>query len=202
MFAVVQGSVYKDLRRECAERLVEYGFSGYAVGGLSVGEPKDAYREITEYTLGLLPPDRPRYMMGVGSPLEILWAVKHGTDMFDSVMPTRIARNGTIFTSSGRVNIKSAVYESDFAPLDDRCGCYVCRSFTRSYLRHLYKAGEITALIYNTYHNLFFMNSFMADIRKSITSGGFPELYDKWERLYRNDGNSDHRQAQGTNKLS
>jgi queuine tRNA-ribosyltransferase len=169
------------------ERLLELEFSGYAIGGLSVGEPKDSYCEITEFTCGLLPRNKPRYMMGVGSPIEILDAILHGTDMFDSVMPTRIARNGTIFTSGGRVNIKSLRYEFDLTPLDGRCACYVCRNFTRSYLRHLYKTGEISSLIYNTYHNLYFMKSFMDEIRKSITNKTFRESCKKWEGIYQND---------------
>ncbi len=188
LFAIVQGSVFGGLRKECAERLVELPVPGFAVGGLSVGEPKDLYREMTELTLGLLPRDRPRYMMGVGSPMEILYAVRCGTDMFDSVMPTRIARNGTLFTSAGRVNIKSAAWESDSSPLDPACGCYVCRTYSRAYLRHLFRSGEISALIYNTYHNLYFMKAFMNDIRESIVGGFFPEEYRKWEALY---GNND-----------
>jgi queuine tRNA-ribosyltransferase len=184
LFAIVQGSVYEKARRACVARLTEHDFSGYGIGGLSVGEPPDLYREVTDLTLRLLPPDKPRYMMGVGSPSEILYAILHGTDMFDSVMPTRIARNGTIFTTGGRINIKSSRYQFDFTPLDPRCSCYVCRNFTRSYLRHLFRAGEISALIYNTYHNLHFMKSFMDEIRESITSGAFSESYKKWEKIY------------------
>jgi queuine tRNA-ribosyltransferase len=187
LFGIVQGGVYENLRRECAERLIELNFSGYSIGGLSVGEPKASYREITELTCSLLPKEKPRYMMGVGSPAELLCAVRYGTDMFDSVMPTRIARNGTVFTSGGRINIKSAQHEHEFAPLDERCGCYVCRTFTRSYLRHLYRAGEISALIYNSYHNLYFMKSFMDETRKSIIDGSFSELCKKWEGIYSND---------------
>lgn len=190
LFAIVQGSVFKDLRTECAERLRGLDFSGYAIGGLSVGEPKDLYQEITEHTAAQLPADKPRYMMGVGSPREILFGVRHGIDMFDSVLPTRIARNGTLFTSAGRVNIKSAAHESDQAPLDAHCACYVCRTFSRSYLRHIYKAGEISALIYNTYHNLYFMKSFMEEIRTSIGNGTFEETYERWLRIYGNDNNS------------
>ena len=186
LFAIVQGSVFSSLRKECVDRLLELPFSGYAVGGLSVGEPKELYREITEFTLSILPENRPRYMMGVGSPLEILYAIKYGTDMFDSVMPTRIARNGTLFTSSGRVNIKSSAYEFDFTPLDENCGCFVCRNFTRAYLRHLFRAGEISALMYNTYHNLYFMNTFMREIRDSIARGVFEAASGKWERIYGN----------------
>jgi queuine tRNA-ribosyltransferase len=186
LFAIVQGSVFPGLRRECAALLAGLDFPGYAIGGLSVGEPKELYREITELTLSLLPENRPRYMMGVGSPMEILYAVRHGTDMFDCVMPTRIARNGTLYTSAGRINIKSAAYESDQAPLDESCGCYVCRTYTRSYLRHLFRVGEISALIYNTHHNLYFMNAFMDDIRKSIAAGTFESTYNRWQAVYGN----------------
>jgi queuine tRNA-ribosyltransferase len=156
-FAIIQGSVYNDLRRECAERLVDLDLPGYAIGGLS---------------------------MGVGSPLEILFAIKHGVDMFDCVMPTRIARNGTLYTSVGRVNIKAAQYEKDFTPLDPNCSCYVCRTFTRAYLRHIFRAGEIASLIYNTYHNLHFMKQFMDEIRESINAGTFDETYKKWSLIF------------------
>jgi len=184
LFAIIQGGVFKHLRKECAERLMEMDYPGYAIGGLSVGEPKESYMEITEYTLSLLPDFKPRYMMGVGSPLEILYAVKNGVDMFDCVMPTRIARNGTLFTNRGRINIKAARYEKDFSPLDDLCECYVCRNFTKSYLRHLFRAGEIASLIYFTFHNLFFMKSFMREIRGSIISGNFSETCKKWDNVY------------------
>ena len=184
IFAILQGSVFKNLRRECAERLVELEYPGYAIGGLSVGEPKELYKEITEFSLEYLPENKPRYMMGVGSPMEILFAVKKGVDMFDCVMPTRIARNGTLYTSQGRVNIKISRYEKDFSPLDPHCKCYVCNNFSRSYLRHIYRVGEIAALIYFTYHNLFFMKSFMDEVRDSIINGNFSENYKKWEILY------------------
>ncbi|MBP7585377.1 MAG: tRNA guanosine(34) transglycosylase Tgt [Spirochaetes bacterium] len=184
LFGIVQGSVYPALREECARALVDMNFPGYAVGGLSVGEPKDLYRRITSLTVPLLPDEKPRYMMGVGSPAEILHAVAAGVDMFDCVMPTRIARNGTIFTSRGRITIKAAYFEKDFSPLDPDCGCYVCRNFTKAYLRHLYRAGEIAALIYNTHHNLAFMKRFMDDIRTSIVAGNFPEERARWEKVY------------------
>ncbi len=184
LFAIVQGSVYPELRRECAGMLTEMDFSGFAVGGLSVGEPKDLYRENTAETLKHLPPEKPRYMMGIGSPMEILFAVREGVDMFDSVMPTRIARNGTIYTSRGRINIKTSEYERDYSPLDDQCGCYVCRRFTRSYLRHLFRMGEIASLVYNTYHNLYFMKQFMDGIRKSIVTGQFGDEQRRWESFY------------------
>ncbi len=184
LFGIVQGSVFPDQRRECVEKLGGLSFPGYAVGGLSVGEPKDLYREMAAFTLPLLPDDRPRYMMGVGSPMEILFAIAHGADMFDSVMPTRIARNGTLYTSTGRLNIKSAAYKSDFGPIDESCACYVCSRYTRSYLRHLYRAGEIAALIYNTHHNLFFMKTFMEEAARSIVAGEFGAMVKKWDCLY------------------
>jgi queuine tRNA-ribosyltransferase len=184
IFAIVQGSVYPDLRRECVERLVELDFPGYAIGGLSVGEPKELYREMTEHTMNFLPERTPRYMMGVGSPLEILYAIRHGVDMFDCVMPTRIARNGTIYTSEGRINIKAARYEKDSRPLDGNCRCYVCRNFSRSYLRHIFRVGEITALTYNTYHNLWFMKTFMEEIRASIRNNTFRETESRWMSIF------------------
>lgn len=186
LFAISQGGIYRDLRDECIERLLKYDFSGYAIGGLSVGEPKEEYRNITELVLKKLPEDKPRYMMGVGSPPEILFAIMHGVDMFDCVMPTRIARNGTLYTSKGRINIKSSVYTEDFSPLDDNCECYVCKNFSRSYLRHIFKMGEISSLIYNSYHNLFFMKKFLDEIRNSIIEGNFMSINAKWEEIYKN----------------
>ncbi len=184
LFAIVQGGVYENLRVECAGRLCEMDFPGFAVGGLSVGEPKELYREMTAVTLSLLPDDKPRYMMGVGSPIEMLDAIECGVDMFDCVMPTRIARNGTLYTSEGRLNIKAARYEEDFSPLDPRCSCYVCRNFSRAYLRHIYRAGEIAALVYNTYHNLYFMKNFMDEIQSAIGSGGFSATSRKWRAAF------------------
>jgi queuine tRNA-ribosyltransferase len=164
--------------------LQHYNFSGFAVGGLSVGEPKSQYSDITAVTVPALPWDKPRYMMGVGSPLEILEAIRYGVDMFDCVMPTRIARNGTLFTSSGRINIKSSIYAEDFNPLDEHCHCYVCKTFTRAYLRHIYKMNEIASLIYNTYHNLYFMKYFMDTIQKSIANNQFMDEYNRWRKIY------------------
>ncbi|TAL29482.1 MAG: tRNA guanosine(34) transglycosylase Tgt [Spirochaetes bacterium] len=184
LFGIVQGSVYPELRRECAARLGDMDFPGYAIGGLSVGEPKELYREITGITCARLPDDRPRYMMGVGSPMEILHAVSCGVDMFDCVMPTRIARNGTLYTSRGRVHIKAAAHERDFGPLDPECGCYVCSNFSRAYLRHIYRAGEVSALIYNTYHNLHFMRSFMRDVREGIVGGRFAGVAARWGAVF------------------
>ncbi|HNR90169.1 MAG TPA: tRNA guanosine(34) transglycosylase Tgt [Spirochaetota bacterium] len=184
LFAITQGGVYEHLRRECIERLLELDVSGYAIGGLSVGEPKELYRAMTELTLGLLPAHKPRYMMGVGSPLEILYAVSRGVDMFDCVMPTRIARNGTLYTDAGRINIKTARFADDVGPIDAGCPCYVCRTFSRAYLRHIFRAGEIAALIYNTYHNLSFMKRLMDRIAASIAGGSFGALMREYERAY------------------
>lgn len=187
LFGIIQGSVYSDLREQCVSALAELDLPGYSIGGLSVGEPPELYREITEFTLKLMPVDKPRYMMGVGSPMEILWAVMCGVDMFDCVMPTRIARNGTLYTSQGRINIKGSAYEKDSSPLDPNCGCPVCRRFTRAYLRHIFKMGEISAMVYNTLHNLWFMKKFMDDIRLSIINATFSAEYAKWDVLYRRD---------------
>ncbi|MCX7679960.1 MAG: tRNA guanosine(34) transglycosylase Tgt [Spirochaetes bacterium] len=184
LFAIVQGSVFPEQRKECAMKLAEFDFSGFAIGGLSVGEPKELYREITSLTAPLLPEHKPRYMMGVGSPLEILHAISEGIDMFDCVMPTRIARNGTLYTSQGRITIKASYYEKDFTPPDPECNCYVCKNYTKAYLRHLFKVGEISALIYNTHHNLAFMKRFMDDIRTSICEGTFKNTRAKWERIF------------------
>lgn len=184
LFAIVQGSTFPDLRVRCAERLMKFDFPGFAIGGLSVGEPKDLYREMTEITAATLPYDKPRYMMGVGSPMEILFAIMKGVDMFDCVMPTRVARNGTLFTSHGRVNIKAAKHAEDFSPLDENCDCYVCRNFTRAYLRHIFRMGEISALIYNSYHNLFFMKKFLDEIQAGIENDSFMQVFRKWENIY------------------
>lgn len=184
LFAIVQGSVFPDLREKCAEQLLRYDFPGIAIGGLSVGEPKSLYREMTELVLKQIPGNKPRYMMGVGSPMEILFAVMHGVDMFDCVMPTRIARNGTLYTSKGRINIKASQYAEDFSPLDSDCECYVCKNFSRAYLRHIFRMGEISSLTYNSYHNLFFMKTFLNEIRESIKHGNFLQIYKKWEDVY------------------
>jgi queuine tRNA-ribosyltransferase len=184
IFAIVQGSVYPDQRRECARRLVDLDFPGYAIGGLCVGEPVDLYREMTSVTCQELPPGKPRYMMGVGSPLEILHAVEEGIDMFDCVMPTRIARNGTLYTSQGRINIKSAPFARDWQPLDPECRCRVCRSFSRAYLRHIFRMGEISSLVYNTYHNLFFMKRFMEGTARAIEEDRFRDWREHWQKIY------------------
>ncbi len=176
LFGIVQGGMYPDLRRESAERLVELDLPGYALGGLSVGEPRALTREIIEATLPLLPRDRPRYVMGVGYPEEIVEYAALGVDMMDCVLPTRAARHGLLFTSQGRLNIKSQRYAEDQEPLDPECGCMVCRRYTRAYLRHLAAAREPLSAILNTLHNLAYYLDTMRSVRDAISMGSLPEL--------------------------
>lgn len=175
LFGIVQGVAYRDLRERSARELVEIGFPGYAIGGLSVGEPKSTMYEVLDYTIPLLPKDRPRYLMGVGSP-DALWeGVARGVDMFDCVLPTRIGRNGTAMTSNGRVIVRDSRYAKDFSPLDPECSCPTCRNYTRAYLRHLFKAREVLGLILVTYHNLYFLRELMEKIRHALLEGSFEE---------------------------
>lgn len=175
LFGIVQGVTFRDLREKSARELVAMDFPGYAVGGLSVGEPKEIMYEVLDYTVPLLPENKPRYLMGVGSP-DALWeGVARGIDMFDCVLPTRIARNGTAMTSRGRLVIRNAAYARDFSPLDPECACPTCQQYTRAYLRHLFKAGEILGLVLLSYHNLFFLARMMEKIRESIIQGVFYE---------------------------
>ncbi len=176
LFGIVQGSTFEDLRREGADRIVEIGFPGYAIGGVSVGESKEEMRAVMEWTAPRLPQDKPRYLMGVGTPEDLLEGIERGIDMFDCVLPTRNARNGSLFSSEGRINIKNQRYTTDFGPLDPACGCPVCRTYTRAYLSHLFRAGEISALRLNTLHNLWFMLDFTATVRRAIRAGRFLEL--------------------------
>jgi queuine tRNA-ribosyltransferase len=173
LFGIVQGGMYPDLRRECAERLVEMDFPGYAVGGLSVGEPRDLTYEVVNATLPHLPENKPRYLMGVGTPEEIVEYVAHGIDMMDCVLPTRAARHGLLFTSQGKVNIKNSRYALDESPLDPNCGCKVCARYSRAYLRHLYASSEMLAQVLNTVHNLAFYLDTMRAVRQSIRLGEF-----------------------------
>ncbi len=180
IFAIVQGGIYEDLRLKCVELLSPLNFDGFAIGGLSVGEPKEDMYRITRLVAPQLPEDKPRYLMGVGKPEDILEAVSCGVDMFDCVIPTRNARNGTLFTSQGRINIKAAKYKNDFSPVDPECDCYTCRNFSRAYLRHLYVSGEINAAILNTIHNLHFYSKLMEKIREAIKNGTFEEFKRKF----------------------
>lgn len=175
LFGIIQGGVFADLRRKSAGELLEMDFPGYGIGGLSVGEPKDLMYETLESTVPLIPADRPRYLMGVGSPDCLLEGVARGVDMFDCVLPTRIARNGTVFTHDGKLVVRNAEYARDFRPLDPECGCYTCRNYTRAYIRHLIKANEILGVRLTTIHNLYFILTLMHKIREAIGQGRFSQ---------------------------
>ncbi|MDE3153934.1 MAG: tRNA guanosine(34) transglycosylase Tgt [Acidobacteriota bacterium] len=172
-FGIVQGGVYRALREESVQATLDIGFEAYAIGGLSVGEPPPVMYDVVEYTAPLLPADRPRYLMGVGTPWDLVEAVARGIDLFDCVLPTRNARNGQLFTRTGRLNIKNARYAEDERPVDEACGCYTCRHASRAYLRHLFMAGEIAAATLNTLHNLTFYLDTMRRIRDAIVFGSF-----------------------------
>ncbi len=179
LYGIVQGGDSEELRRESAEQMQETGFAGYALGGLSVGEPKSVTYDVTEFTAALLPEDQPRYLMGVGTPRDLVECVARGIDQFDCVMPTRNARNACVFTSEGRLTIKGARYASDYGPLDPACECSVCRRYSRAYIRHLFGAGEMLAAILATYHNLYFYLDTMAKIRQAIGAGIFANFLSK-----------------------
>jgi queuine tRNA-ribosyltransferase len=173
LFGIVQGGTYASLRRESTAALIAMDFSGYAIGGLAVGEPPELTREMTGEVTSRLPPDRPRYLMGVGYPEDILDAVAVGVDMMDCVLPTRNARNGCLFTSRGRMTIKNARYAKDQRPADESCSCAVCQRYSRAYLRHLFMANEILGAVLNTQHNLHFYLDLMRRIRSSIADKTF-----------------------------
>ena len=174
LFGIVQGGIYPEMRRLSAEGLTEIGFDGYALGGLGIGEDPEATYDITESTLPHLPAESPRYLMGIGRPEDIVTAVYTGVDLFDCVIPTRNARNGTLFTSHGKLVIKNARYAEDGRPVDERCECYTCRNFSRAYLRHLYMARETLVLRLLTIHNLNYYGQLMKEIRESIAQDDFP----------------------------
>ncbi len=176
LFGIVQGGMYPDLRKRAAQDLIEIGFDGYALGGLSVGESKSLMQEMTEATVPHLPADYPVYMMGVGTPEDLVEGVWRGVDMFDCVMPTRNARNGTLFTSTGKVVIKNARHREDERPLDEQCKCYTCRNYSRAYLRHLFQAREILSYHLNTIHNLHYYLNLMAGIREAIEKDSFAQF--------------------------
>ncbi|WP_448874363.1 tRNA guanosine(34) transglycosylase Tgt [Desulfobulbus propionicus] len=173
LFGIVQGGMYADLRHGAIEQLVEIGFDGYALGGLSVGEPKELMYELLEATADYLPADHARYLMGVGTPEDLVEGVYHGIDMFDCVMPTRNARNGMLFTSQGRVVIKNACFQQDPRPVDPACSCYTCRHYSRAYLRHLFQNREILAYQLNSIHNLHYYCTLMAQMREAIEADRF-----------------------------
>jgi queuine tRNA-ribosyltransferase len=180
MFGIVQGGVFEDLRRWCVEALVSMPFDGFAVGGLGVGEGEEQLHSIGAFTAKLLPRDRPRYLMGVGRPQDIVHAVRVGFDMFDCVIPTRNARNGTLYTFDGKLNIKRAEFAEDPRPVEEHCGCYACKNFSRAYLRHLYMAGEILSAQLNTLHNLYFYHRLMDKCREAIRA----DRADLWSKIY------------------
>ena len=173
LFGIVQGSVYHDLRKQSLEQLLEIGFEGYAIGGLSVGEEKHQMYDTTEFIAPLLPKDKPRYLMGVGTPEDLVESVARGVDMFDCVLPTRNARNGQVFTSHGKVNVRNAKHSKEAIPLDEECSCMVCQRYTRAYIRHLYLNDEILASILCSYHNIAFYLDTMRQIRQAIALGEF-----------------------------
>lgn len=173
LFPIVQGGMHPDLRERSAAMTTDFPAAGYAIGGLSVGEPTDLMLEILSHTTAHLPLDRPRYLMGVGTPDDFVSCVKRGVDLFDCVMPTRVARHGSAYTSAGRINVKSAVFSTDFSPIEEGCDCFTCENHTRAYLRHLFKVGEPLAMRLLTIHNLHFFKGFMRKIREEIKSGNF-----------------------------
>ncbi|NPA15365.1 MAG: tRNA guanosine(34) transglycosylase Tgt [Deferribacteres bacterium] len=184
LFGIVQGGMFEDLRKLCAEKLVDMGFEGYAVGGLSVGEPKALMWEMAAFTASLLPEDKPRYLMGVGKPEDIVFCVSCGIDMFDCVLPTRCARNGLLFTSIGKIRIKNRSFQYDELPPDPFCDCYTCRNFSRAYLRHLFVNDEILALRLNTIHNIAFYLRLMEVIRERIRDGSFSAWAKRFVETY------------------
>ncbi len=185
LFAIVQGGLFPELRKQSARGLVELDFPGYAIGGLSLGEPKETTYEITAQTAALLPADKPRYLMGVGSPEDIVEAVAEGIDIFDSALPTRVARNGALFTRRGRISINNVRYKNMEEPLDVSCDCYTCRSFPVAYLHHLFRCGELLALRLATLHNLTFMHKLMQDIRAAVLDDSYAAFRGEFLKNYR-----------------
>jgi queuine tRNA-ribosyltransferase len=183
LFGIAQGSLYENLRMKNIEELTRIGFDGYAVGGLSVGEPKEDMHRMILFTAPLLPAKQPRYLMGIGELGDVMKAVEAGFDMFDCVMPTRNARNGTLFTSQGKVSIKREEFKADGEPLDPACDCYTCRNYSRGYLRHLFLSKEILSMRLNTIHNLRFYLNFFRNMRKSVVEGAFREFKNKWQEI-------------------
>jgi len=180
LFGIVQGGMYKDLRQKSALDITSLGFKGYAIGGLSVGEPKELMYEILEFTVPFLPNDKPRYLMGVGAPEDLFEGVIRGVDMFDCVLPTRIARNGTVFTGNGKLVVRNAVYARDFSPLDPHCDCYTCKNYTRAYIRHLINTNEILGIRLTTIHNLYFLINLMKQIQAAIEGDYLLDLRDEF----------------------
>ncbi|MDD4909817.1 MAG: tRNA guanosine(34) transglycosylase Tgt [Candidatus Omnitrophica bacterium] len=176
LFAIVQGATYEDLRKESAKQLIDMQFDGYAIGGLSVGEPENLRYNMLSLTIEMLPPGSARYLMGVGTPLDIVNAVERGADLFDCVIPTRFGRGGSAFTSEGKITVRNAAFSADFLPLDKECGCYTCGNFSRAYIRHLFNVDEILGLYLVSLHNIYYYQDLMKRIRESIANGVFPEF--------------------------
>jgi queuine tRNA-ribosyltransferase len=188
VFGIVQGSIYDDLRRASAESLVALDFDGYAIGGLGIGEPKETMWSIVDEVVKILPKNKPRYLMGIGKPEDFIEGIKRGIDMFDCVVPTRNARNGTLYTSKGRVLIKKEKYKLDERPIDEDCQCFTCRNYSRAYLRHLFTTGEVLSLRLNTIHNLYYYFSLIKNIRKAIIDEKLPEYMVKFYESQKEEG--------------
>ncbi|QEV92338.1 tRNA guanosine(34) transglycosylase Tgt [Bacillus velezensis] len=184
LFGIVQGGEYEDLRTQSAKDLVSLDFPGYAIGGLSVGEPKHVMNRVLEFTIPLLPKDKPRYLMGVGSPDALIDGAIRGVDMFDCVLPTRIARNGTVFTNEGRLNMKNAKYERDFRPIDEECSCHTCKNYSRAYIRHLIRCNETFGIRLTTYHNLHFLLHLMEQVRQAIREDRLGDFREEFFERY------------------
>lgn len=185
IFGIIQGGMYKDLRKQSAMEISSLPFDGVAVGGLSVGEPHDLMYDILEETTQWMPKGKARYLMGVGTPDCLVEGVARGVDMFDCVFPTRVARNGMAMIHTGRMNMKNKQYERDFHPIEESCGCYTCRNYTRAYIRHLYKSEELLAFRLVTIHNLYFLLQFMRDMREAIVQGNFSEFREHFMEHYK-----------------
>ena len=190
LFGIVQGGEYPELREECAKKLMDIGFDGYAIGGTSVGEPKDVYKEMIDMSIKHLPEDKPRYLMGVGSPVSILEAIERGIDMFDCVLPTRVARHGTAMTSTGRLVAKNAIFKEDFRPIDEDCDCYTCQNYTRAYVRHLLNANEIFGQRLLSIHNIRFLINLVENARVAIEEDRFIDFKEKFYVQYNIDPTS------------
>lgn len=184
LFGIIQGSVYPELRDKSLEALLEIGFDGYAIGGLAVGEPKEEMFRILQHLAVKIPEDKPRYLMGVGTPQDLIEGILNGVDMFDCVMPSRNARNGSLFTSRGIVRIRNSANRRDLSPLDQDCDCYTCKNYTRAYLHHLDKCGEVLGVRLNTIHNIHFYQKLMANLRQALEQGKLPQFIADFYKLY------------------
>ena len=184
LFGIIQGGMYKDLREHSVEEMIKLDLPGYSVGGLSVGEPAELMYEMLEHTVPLMPKDKPRYLMGVGTPDYLIESAIRGIDMCDCVLPTRIGRNGTVMTSHGKLTVRNAVYARDFRPLDEECDCYVCKNYTRAYIRHLIKAGEVLGARLTSYHNVHFLLNLMRNVRQAIRDDRLLDFRDEFAAKY------------------